>query len=165
MKKRGIIVLCLLASLSLLSACDQKKQETSLITAFDQKGPHDTISQIRIEATSSLASPTLKHEEIAKQLEVLLSSGRYDIVSIHSHYRDEFLESVEVFYRERSRGTGNRIRASIIQSYEKDLDKKSEDVKGRVSHIVSTGGLDVVKVQTLMLKEQPLAAEIYFLKH
>ncbi len=164
MKKRRILILCLSLCLFGLMACGQQKQETMLITAFDQEGPHDTIAKIKIEATSHFVSPALKHEEVARQLEELLRSGRYDTIMVRSHYRDEYLDSIEVLYRVNSLGKGKMIRASIIQSYEKSREKKSEDIKSRIDHLLSSGGLDIVKIQTLMISEMPLAAEIYFRK-
>jgi len=142
-----------------LAGCDRSFTSTQHETIFCQEIEDGRNLRI-LQITSDKYSWDQKQDEIGPELERVVNSGEYDIISVKTSYSDAYLTSAEVQYS-LSGECGRAPKIMLIQSDEYSWDQKQDEIGPELERVVNSGEYDVLEINTVPLQGYLTAAEVY----
>jgi len=103
-----------------------------------------------------------KRTYVITELNRIISSGKYNIVSIITNYNVPYLTSAIVKYSIAPDCEKRKLRALYLFSNRKFIDQKEEEVKPQLDAIINSGKYNIIDFKTVMLKGFLVAAEVYY---
>ena len=103
-----------------------------------------------------------KQNEVRKEVERIVNSGEYNVVSVKTSYSDAYLTSAEIKYSISRECDNKDLRIIFLHSNKSYWGDKQNEVKPKLENIVNSGKYDIQDVNTIMLKGYLVAAEVYY---
>ena len=130
----------------ILAGCDYSKS-TQIFQITVQASGNRSLSNIYLSN---------KKGDVCSELETMINSGEYNIVSIKTTYSSNRLTEAEVTYDTSGRGEGNDIRILLLHQ------EDAINIKSRLDNIFGSGKYSIITRNVIYKNGYLFSAEIYY---
>lgn len=122
---------------------------------------HGTNLRIKI-VTSGQSQWPRQRREVVKELNQIINSGDYNIVSVKTSYSNTFLTSAEVKYSVVKDSKHQNLRIKFFHSQSDQLSVIEKEIKPKLDEFVNSGNYNIQEVNSIMSEGYLVAAEVYY---